>query len=586
MATLDLGPGYLGGRQYALALALTAAIVVAVVATHAPPAVRGPQTPAAEFSAARAFGDVVALTSFGPRPSPAVGAPPAPAHELARAWVEQRLRELGLQPITEDGTACTARGTCGPVRNVIARLDPGGAAAAEPAVMLLAHYDSVAAGPGAGDDAAGVASILEIVRALRTTATIKRPLVVVIDDGEERGLLGARVLCQGPWARRVAAVLNFEARGNAGQTAMFETSDKSAWLVDLYGKAVARPVASSLIYSLYRALPNDTDLTITKGAGLRGLNFAFADHEWDYHTPRDSAENLDPRSLQHMGDQGLAVTRALLERAELPTVDDDAVWFDLFTLRLVVYRALWAKALAVLQALLVAAAAIVLLRGARGHGRAMAWGAARVVGTLGLALLAGFLVSKLVVALTGQPRPWRSRPLPTFLALVFFTAAVGCAGQQLLDRLWPARRLLAVYAAAVGGLLLWTAPSLLLAFAVPGASYVFTLPALGGSVALLLAAWRTDPAESATRPATPAGASFALAVVLATAVPGLLLWLPILRVLLVMIGANLHPAVTLPMGLLLTLVEPMHRLFPSRLRALLPAGSLVLALACVGWAAR
>jgi len=38
---------------------------------------------------------------------------------------------------------------------------------AAPAVALMAHYDSVPASTGASDDAAGVASALEIVRAIK-----------------------------------------------------------------------------------------------------------------------------------------------------------------------------------------------------------------------------------------------------------------------------------------------------------------------------------------------------------------------------------------------------------------------------------
>lgn len=616
MSEKTSGAGPLGAPQCAVALALAAAILAGVLATHAPPAVRTREAAPDEFSVARAYRDVVALTALGPRPSPRPGEPSLPAHEQARDWVVGRLQQLELAPQIESGTACTPRGTCGPVQNVVARLVPAGVAETEPAVMLLAHYDSVAAGPGAGDDAAGVATVLEITRVLRHSRTLRRPLLVVIDDGEERGLLGARVLCQGPWARNVAAILNFEARGNAGQTAMFETSEKSAWLVELYGRAVARPVASSVIYSLYKTLPNDTDLTVTKGAGLRGLNFAFADHVWNYHTPRDSAENLDQRSVQHMGDQGLATTRALLERAELPTVDDDAVWFELFTLRLVLYRALLAKVMAVVQALLLAAAVVLL--GRRGGGRAVAAGAARVMVTLGLAVLVGFVISKLIIWLAGQPRPWQSRPLPTWLALTLATAAVGSTAQLLLDR-WmpgtrgtsgapgtgtpgtgtpgtgtpeapgtampgmPPRRLLDIYATAAGTLLPWTLPSLLLSFWVPGASYVFTLPALCGSAALLLAA-RAPVREPGARPDVAGWR--ALLVVLALALPGLLLWLPLMRVLLVMVGANLHPAVTVPMGLLLTLLEPLQRLFPPRLRGVLAAAGFLAALGCVGWAAR
>jgi len=53
-----------------------------------------------------------------------------------------------------------------------------------------------------------------------------------------------------PWAREVGVVLNFEARGTGGQTAMFETSERSADLVEAYGRAASRPVASSVMTPL------------------------------------------------------------------------------------------------------------------------------------------------------------------------------------------------------------------------------------------------------------------------------------------------------------------------------------------------
>ena len=51
-------------------------------------------------------------------------------------------------------------------RNVVARLK-GQGPAGKKALMLCAHYDSVADSPGAGDDASGVAAILESLRALK-----------------------------------------------------------------------------------------------------------------------------------------------------------------------------------------------------------------------------------------------------------------------------------------------------------------------------------------------------------------------------------------------------------------------------------
>lgn len=59
------------------------------------------------------------------------------------------------------------------------------------AVMLVAHYDSVATGPGAGDDAAGGASVPEVLRALKAGPPLRNDVVALFTDGEEAGLLGA-----------------------------------------------------------------------------------------------------------------------------------------------------------------------------------------------------------------------------------------------------------------------------------------------------------------------------------------------------------------------------------------------------------
>ena len=60
---------------------------------------------------------------------------------------------------------------CATVTNIIADVMPG---AGKP-VLLMAHSDSVAAGPGAGDDGSGVAVLLETIRALK--ARRPRPAV-------------------------------------------------------------------------------------------------------------------------------------------------------------------------------------------------------------------------------------------------------------------------------------------------------------------------------------------------------------------------------------------------------------------------
>ena len=142
--------------------------------------------------------------------------------------------------------------------------------------MLAAHYDSVLAGPGVSDDGIGVATVLEIARAVKSQPVPRHSIVFLIDDGEEAGLLGARAFVDSdPWAKNIGAAVNLEARGTSGPSLMFETGAANAWAVRLYASSVKSPLTSSIFYTLYKRLPNDTDFTVFKAAGYEGMNFAF-----------------------------------------------------------------------------------------------------------------------------------------------------------------------------------------------------------------------------------------------------------------------------------------------------------------------
>jgi Zn-dependent M28 family amino/carboxypeptidase len=83
----------------------------------------------------------------------------------------------------------------------------------------------VAAGPGAADDAAGVAAVLETVRALTQGSPLRNDVVVLLTDGEEDGLFGARAFARDdPLRGRPAVVLNLEARGVSGPSMLIRTS--------------------------------------------------------------------------------------------------------------------------------------------------------------------------------------------------------------------------------------------------------------------------------------------------------------------------------------------------------------------------
>jgi len=536
--------------------ALLAVIAISIAITAAPPDLLSEDAPAREFSGARALATVRDLTATGlPHP------PGTADHARVQGVVVDRLRALGLAPELQAAREC-GRGGCVDIVNIVARI-PG--AEPGPALLLAAHYDSVPAGPGASDDAAGTAAVIEIARALLAGPPPRRPVIFLIDDGEELGLFGARAFVRAhPWAKEASVVLNFEARGTGGQTAMFETSNNSADLVEAYGRAAKRPVASSVIYTLYKQLPNDTDLTVFKRAGMRGLNFAFADRVWEYHTPRDTVDALDPRSLQHMGDQGLAAARAILTAGSGREGTEEAVYFEVLARTLVVYRARWVRPLAIVGALLAVVALALAIRRKRASLPGLAVAAGLALAMPIAAALAGLLVAALIDALHGRLLPWSPAPTRPWVALVAAGVAASTALAAGVQRLCPLTRL--------GGVLaLWTALSLLVSFTAPGASYLFALPtfALGG--AFLVALRRARDAPSA--PSTLAS----LAPVALTA----LLWFPLLRILLVMVGAGVSPTATVPAAFVAMTAMPLLASFSGRLRWATPLTAAAAALVAV-----
>jgi hypothetical protein len=311
------------GRLLALIGALVAAALIAWWGERTPP----PQpagAPVSAFSAERALVDIRGFASV-PHP---VG---SDADRQARDFVVRRMVELGLSPQVRPGAGVYRPRYAdniisgGYVQDVVGVL-PGRDRAA-PALALMAHYDSVPASSGASDDAAGVATALEVVRAIKAKGTPARDVVVLITDGEEAGLLGADAFFRAdPLARHVGFVVNMEARGSGGRVQMFQTAAMNAGAIRLMQGSAPRTQASSLSGFIYENMPNDTDFTVSKRAGTPGLNYAFAGRQFDYHSPSSTPATQDPGTLQDMGDQVLPTTMALAFAPALPAAGESLVY--------------------------------------------------------------------------------------------------------------------------------------------------------------------------------------------------------------------------------------------------------------------
>lgn len=452
-----------------------------------------------------------------------------------RGRIMRELSLLRLQPVLLHGFACHSPHDygvliCATVNDVIATVKPGQGRA----IVLLAHYDSVPAGPGAADNESGVATVIETARALIARGLPGRhPVIAVLTDGEEADLLGAAAFLHDPkWKARVGAVVNVEARGNRGPSMLFQTSTGDGPLIDLYAKYVPEYATSSLYAEIYKFLPNDTDLTMFIADGFPSYNFAFVGGVADYHTAKDMRANLDPVSLQQHGDNMLGVVKGL-ESVDFKRLEgSDDIYFDILGRWLPRIPVAFAIPLALL-ALLGVLAATHLANDVRFGWRKWLRGFAIMPTLVLLALFSGFLLHAVASLISGMPDPAYAHPAAFRVALAF---ALG-GSALLVSRLAPA---------AVSALTAWlwlSGMGIFVAILLPGFSPYFLLPSLVAALVLGISA------RVASEP-------FRVSAILLSALVALLVWSSIGATSEMIMGLKLHPLFTVPFALALATIVP------------------------------
>ncbi|WP_282112566.1 M28 family peptidase [Maribacter stanieri] len=268
-----------------------------------------------------------------------------PAHTTVRNYITNELKNLGLETSLQEGYTSGDWGNLSKAENILARIK---GSESGKALLLLSHYDSSPhSSHGASDAGSGVATILESVRAfLKTNTTPKNDIIILISDAEELGLNGADLFVdKHEWLKDVGLVLNFEARGSGGPSYMLmETNKGNSKLISEFIAANPEfPVANSLAYSIYKMLPNDTDLTVFREEGdVEGFNFAFIDDHFDYHTAMDNYERLDRKTLAHQGSylMPLLIHFSNADLTNLKSLDDN-VYFNVPFFKMVSYPFTW-----------------------------------------------------------------------------------------------------------------------------------------------------------------------------------------------------------------------------------------------------
>lgn len=492
----------IGAEAGASWLLLLVLVVLSVVPLMAPLPRTEPS--AGEFSVDRAL---VHVDVIARRPHP-LG---STANADVRNYLVSQLRALGLDPELQKVEVPDYFGEPGDtvdLVNVMVRV-PG----RDPtrALALVGHYDSVPTTPGANDNAAAVAAMLETARALTAGPRLRNDVILLFTDGEEPApRYGSVAFVEDhPWFNDVGFILNLEAAGGSGPSMVIETSGPGAWIADAYAEAVPHPVAFSYLTEITDMLGGiGTDFDPFAAAGVAGYNIAYLRDSPIYHTPQDSPDRVNPHSIGHHGSNALGVAYYLGE-VDLSQIPDtgDAVYFSVARSTLIRYPASWTLPLAIVAALLFATAVMTRSRESGTSLQAVLIGAGVVAVGMLVAVVTSTVIWRIITGM--RPMPGVGESYAYLGGLVLIVAGVWVLTSRL------ARWRSDIVDLFGGVVLVWIVLVLITGVAMEGTSYLFVWPAIGASAAMLVGVIGAS-----------AGRWLGPVVLLAVAAPALLLMVP------------------------------------------------------------
>ncbi len=228
-----------------------------------------------------------------------------PEKQLAIDYIMNQFSEAGLKPIDDDylnyfgfnsGTFFVEG------KNIVGVIEGSDPVLKDEYILLGAHYDHLGwkevdgekvVNNGADDNASGVASIIEIGRALKD-AGLKRSIVIVAFDGEEAGLLGSKAFV----TNEVLDPSSIKAMFSLDMVGMLEKNkgldlDGIKSLKD--GRELAKKIAERESINITReknAITSNTDTWHFAKKDIPAVH-VFTGLKSPYHKPGDDADLLD-----------------------------------------------------------------------------------------------------------------------------------------------------------------------------------------------------------------------------------------------------------------------------------------------------
>ena len=409
-------------------------------------------------------------------------------HEKVKNYILNELKKLGVETRTykHNDVYVERTNTKENLENIYAEIKGKN----DSYIMLVTHYDSSHAKKeryaekdgsyGAADAGYGLSTILDTIRAIKeNNVPLKNGIKILITDGEEYGLLGAKeAVKEKEIFENVNYLINLEARGTDGPAIMFETSPNNSKVLDLYSKS-DKPFSYSITPEIYRLLPNSTDFTVFLDNNITGINISVLDGIEHYHTPDDNVENINEKSLQHYGDQVLPIVTEFVSNEKFATKesltsDNDSIFFILGNVFVK-----YSKSINYFLLLLILASIIFLFRKfeIKNIGRAFKYTLLNTLFTA-FVMIVSFIITKIAASINGRNFKMTYLPLIKHEDIIILTViCLSLIGYILLISKFS-NKFKEQSEFILGSLILLFMLSVVITIVLPGASYLFVFPAV------------------------------------------------------------------------------------------------------------
>jgi glutaminyl-peptide cyclotransferase len=271
-----------------------------------------PPSATVEFDGAHAYEHVRQLVEIGPRP------PGSNGIRRAQAYITGQLKSFGCQVEEHDFNGPTPLGDVA-MKNIIAKIPGTGS----DIVLYTTHYDTLrmANFVGADDGGSGTATMLEVARLLcARKSKIKTNVWIVFFDGEEaqgqwtdknsvqwtntNNTYGSREMAASMALsgdlKHVKAMILADMIGSSDLKIKRDTGS-TKWLTDLIWATASRLGYGNVFVGESTTVGGDDHFSFIR-RGVPGCDIIDFDIQPTYwHTPQDTLDKVDPRSLAVVG---------------------------------------------------------------------------------------------------------------------------------------------------------------------------------------------------------------------------------------------------------------------------------------------